>query len=448
MRQPMPPPSMTELRELVLSSAATKGDAGQILRLYTYAEEDPYRHWDELRYKTPPDGFSVEEWWYAVKIKRASQMRVLPLPDKRGQHFTYCLPDEVLRETDFVTAHLSGRIALSEQVTNPGSREHYLVNSLIEEAVTSSQLEGASTNRRVAKELIRSGREPRDRSERMILNNFYAMERVGELRQQKLTIDMICELHRIVTEGTLENPESAGRFQLPSETRVGIYDNENTLLYQPPPAEEIAKRMTQLCDFANETSSKTYLPGVLRALTIHFMIGYIHPFEDGNGRTARILFYWSMLNQGYWLTEFLSVSSLLKKAPGKYGRSFLHTETDDGDLTYFFIYHLGIIHRCITNLDAYLARKVEEAREVKDLLAAQATQFNSRQIAIIQNSVKNPRASYSVQSHMRSHRIAMETARKDLTELADAGLLKRERVGKQFQYTAVDDLTGKLKIVR
>jgi Fic family protein len=63
------------------------------------------------------------------------------------------------------------------------------------------------------------------------------------------------------------------------------------------------------------------------------MLGYEHPFEDGNGRTARALFYWSMLNQGFWLTEFLTVSKILRKAPAKYARSFLYTEQDSNDLT-------------------------------------------------------------------------------------------------------------------
>lgn len=59
---------------------------------------------------------------------------------------------------------------------------------------------------------------------------------------------------------------------------------------------------------------------------MHFMLSYDHPFVDGNGRTARILFYWSMLSQDYWLAEFLPISRLLKMAPSQYARSFIYTE--------------------------------------------------------------------------------------------------------------------------
>ena len=83
----------------------------------------------------------------------------------------------------------------------------------MEEAITSSQLEGAATSRRVAKDMLRSGRTPKNRSERMIVNNFRAMQRIRELRATPLSPALICDLHRIVTEGTLDNPEGAGRIQ-------------------------------------------------------------------------------------------------------------------------------------------------------------------------------------------------------------------------------------------
>jgi Fic family protein len=122
-------------------------------------------------------------------------------------------PDEIFRLTEEISRRASGMIAVPEPVTNPATRDRYVVNSLIEEAITSSQLEGASTSRRVAKEMIRSGRNPKDRSERMILNNYNGMLRVGELRDKDLTPDLVCELHRIITEGTLDDPAAAGQVQ-------------------------------------------------------------------------------------------------------------------------------------------------------------------------------------------------------------------------------------------
>lgn len=51
---------------------------------------------------------------------------------------------------------------------------------------------------------------------------------------------------------------------------------------------------------------------------LHFMLGYEHPFVDGNGRVARAMFDWAMLRNGYWLFEFISVSRIIRQAPAKY----------------------------------------------------------------------------------------------------------------------------------
>ncbi len=51
-----------------------------------------------------------------------------------------------------------------------------------------------------------------------------------------------------------------------------------------------------------------FIHPVIRAILLHFMLAYDHPFVDGTGRTARALFYWSMAHQGYWLMDFISIT--------------------------------------------------------------------------------------------------------------------------------------------
>jgi Fic family protein len=448
MKKPMAPPSQREL----LNKIANRGDASSrladIINLYsTGIAHDRYRPWDELRFRRPPEGLTHEEWWLAIKIARQGMQRRLPLIDENGRPFLYALPDELLRETEFISANASGNIALPEVVTNPATRDRYVVNSLIEEAITSSQLEGAATSRAVAKDMIRSGRAPRDRSEQMILNNYMAMQRIGELRNEKLTLELIRQVHLIVTDGTLDNPDSAGRFQRSDEDRVAVYLDEQ-LLHRPPSADQLEERLERLCEFANSTQQEYYLPKVLRALTVHFMMGYEHPFEDGNGRTARALFYWSMLNQGFWLTEFLSVSRILRRAPAKYARSFLYTEHDDNDLTYFFIYQLGVLRRAVRELQAYLANKMAELRTFRESLSDAPDIFNPRQIAVLQHALANPAGSYTVQSHKAAHRISTETARKDLTGLEELGLLYKRKTGKRFVFVAVPNVGERVEELR
>jgi Fic family protein len=412
------------------------------------AGAERYMAWDQLRWRPAPDGMTPEEWWLITKVARNGMKRTLPLTDSKGRAFSYALPDEVLRRLESVDKHTSGRIGVPEPVTHDApDRTRYVINSLIEEAITSSQLEGAETSHGVAKDMLRTGRQPRNRDERMISNNYRAMQRVGEIRHLPLTPALICDIHRIVTAGTLDDPTAEGRLQLPGEDRVVVEDLQGgSILHQPPPAEELPDRLQRLCDFANQASDMvSYVPPVVRAIAVHFMLAYDHPFLDGNGRTARVLFYWSMLNQDYWLAELLPISRLIKKAPSQYARSFLHTEQDEGDLTYFVIYQLQIIQRAISDLQKYLAQKVAETRRLRESLAALSQNYNHRQLALLQQAIKNPHARYTVASHAGSHNVVAQTARMDLQELERQGLLIKVALKRGHAWSPAEDLTDLLE---
>jgi Fic family protein len=398
-----------------------------------------YVHWDKLRHIEPPPGISREEWWLLIKLGRAPNLRTLPLVDSAGKPFLYWAPDVVQRHLHYIDQRCSGEIAMPAVVTtDEQARQHYLVNSLMEEAIRSSQLEGATTSRRVAKEMLRTGREPRDRSERMILNNYHALQFMREVGR-RLTPEIIVELHRILTEGTLDNPDAAGRLQRPDEERVAVLFDDQ-VVHEPPPADQLPARLQALCKFANEPeNTRQFVHPVVRAILLHFWLAYDHPFEDGNGRTARALFYWYMRTHGYWLVEYLSISRILRNAPAQYARSFLLTETDDGDVTYFIDYQLGVIKRAIKELHEYLNRKAEELRNVESLMRRSHV-FNHRQLALLSYAVRNPDGFFTFRTHAESHRVTHETARNDLLPLVDKGLLSRRTIRGRHVFTPQPNL--------
>jgi Fic family protein len=442
LKTPAPPPDFDDLFKQLASSdrVLTVLEATQ-----ASSPSQRYLPWDKLRYKTPPDGLTHDEWWVAIKLGRRSAQRPLDLlRDVGGRPFSYALPDEVLESVDAVTRAASGHITISEQVTNPATRDRYIISSLIEEAITSSQLEGASTSRRVAKEMIRSGRPAKNRSERMIVNNYRAMLRISELRDEQLTPDLICELHRVVTVDAIDDPDGAGKIQTDDADRIAVYSDDDELLHRPPPVSELPERMQRLCDFANGDDGGGYVPPVIRAMAVHFMVGYDHYFEDGNGRTARALFYWVMLRQGYWLTEFLAISRILKRAPSQYARSFLLTEQDDGDLTHFFIYHLDVILRAIRDLHEYLALKADELRRLQRTIKSRPGEYNHRELSLLEHAVRNPGATYSAQGHASVHLTSGETARQDLHHLEERGLLNRYKLGRRNVWSPAVDLAERL----
>ncbi|PKM09015.1 MAG: Fic family protein [Gammaproteobacteria bacterium HGW-Gammaproteobacteria-4] len=413
-----------------------------------------YLHWDKLRHLPAPDGLTSEQWWLGIKLARHKNFKSLPLRDRNGAAFQYSLPAIVHKELHWLDRNASGSIQAESVIANPQTRDTYLIRSLIEEAISSSQLEGASTTQNVAKEMIRQAREPRDRSERMILNNYQAMRRIREFRDEPLTPSLVFELQRILTDGTLDSDDQAGRLRRADEP-IQVVDNvSHVVLHVPPPAEQLPARLQALCDFANadatrEEDANTFLHPVVKAIALHFMLGYDHPFCDGNGRTARALFYWSMAREGYWLAEFISISTIIKASPAQYGKAYLHTETDDNDLTYFLIHQLEVIHKAVTALHGFLRRKVQEISDAEQMLTRNARlkgRLNFRQLALLRHALKHPRFAYVIDEHQNSHGISYDVARKDLLFMADElKLLTKTKEGKRYLFVVPADIEQRIR---
>jgi Fic family protein len=440
-----PAPTMSDMLEKVVESDPER--LPELLRRGFVEDGRDYVHWDKLRQLEPPNGLSTEVWWLLIKWGRLNMQRVIPLTDPVGAHFVYGVPDLVARRLHYVDQRCAGEIAMSEVVTaDAQAREHYLVNSLMEEAIRSSQLEGATTTRRVAKQLLQTGRKPIDRSERMILNNYRALLYMRDEMPAELTPGTVLELQRILTDGTLDNPDAAGRLQRPDEERIAVVDhNDGEVIHAPPPAEQLPERLRALCDFANEGESPDrFIHPVLRAILLHFWLAYDHPFEDGNGRTARALFYWYMRTHGYWLVEYLSISRILRHAPAKYTRSFVLTETDERDVTYFIVYQLGVIQRAVEQLHEYLGQRIKDVRDV-ELLLKGSSQFNHRQFALLAKALRVPDAIYTFQTHAASHGVTHETARADLLPLVEKGFLEMRRQGRRYTFVPPVGLAQRLK---
>jgi Fic family protein len=433
-------------RPPLLSDVVAVGNTADLQRILSADLPDSeYLHWDELRHRDAPGDLSHRDWWFGLKIRR--RMESFPLVGQDGHLAAFSTPDRMLALLHFIDQRCSGEIAIDEAVIKDEQVRHrYLVNSLMEEAIRSSQLEGATTSRRAAKQLLQSGREPKNRSERMILNNYRAMMYIRTELGDELTPEKVLALHRVVTDGTLNDPDAAGRLQRPQDERVGVYSRDDgKLLHRPPPAEELPARLAAMCSFANGgDDDKRFIHPVVRAVLLHYWLGYDHPFEDGNGRTARALFYWSMRRNGYWLVEFLSISRILREAPAQYARAYLYSETDENDATYFLLYQLRVIKRAVEELHRYLQRKVAEVREVETLLRADDG-LNHRQLALLGHALRNSDEVYTFAGHAQAHGVTHETARTDLAALEARHLLERRNTSRPRQFVSPTDLAHRLR---
>lgn len=442
MRFPARPPRWMEHLQQVLGDETKAQD---VLFSEGPTVNGRYVHWDKLRRLPQRPGWKAEDRWVQLKLARTKLYREIPLRSTGGDSFKFAVPDEAARQLHLLDRDAGSQILISEDVVNADSRRRYVISSLMEEAITSSQIEGAATTRRVAKEMLRTGRLPRDHGERMILNNYKAMQRISLLAKEPLTPEVVFELHRILGEEALDVPDGIGRFRRPDE-RIGVYDTtENELLHDPPKAEDLPARMVAMCDFANGKTPELFVHPVIRAIVLHFWLAYDHPFVDGNGRCARALFYWSMLRSNYWMTEYLSISSVINREKAQYGRAYLYVETDDFDLTYFVLYHLEVIRKAMQDLKQHLKRKMDEVRETERLLRRSEEQYNHRQMVLLAHAMRHPDAVYTIDSHKASHGVVYQTARTDLLDLAKKGLLEKRQRGKEFVFAVVQDLARRIE---
>ncbi len=399
-----------------------------------------YLYWDKFKWHVPKE-HDVKKAWLVTKWCRFTKRKPIDLLDVNAEHFHYCKPDS-LQAKLYKIAKLSGEAMTS----NSAVKQKFLISSLVmEEAISSAQLEGASTTRRVAKKMLVEERKPRSEDELMILNNYLLMTEVKELIDAPLSIEMIKYFHQIATKGTSQNAVVPGEFR--EDNEIVISDGiDGEVLHQPPHFEEIEKRLERLCVFANTIHSgeggDDFIDPIVKAIILHFMIGYEHPFADGNGRTARAIFYWFMLKNGFEFFEYLSISKLLKEAPVKYGMAYLYTEIDESDLTYFIYYQVDIILRSMDELFNYLDERSREFDEVVELLenSKMADCLNFIQKNIVKKAMKNPGRTFTVKEIANHYEVSENTARKYLKELTNYKVLAPMKESRTVKYIALADI--------
>lgn len=436
MQRPQTPPDWIELagtRSAEMSLAFSDPNTQEVIQ----DAATNYRHWDKLRRIAADRGVDPEIAWACVKLGRRSNFRNSGLLAAGRQPLLYNVPDPLQHEMMLMDQELAGNVGVESRLRLGPERDRFIISSLWEEAIASSMLEGAATTVIEAREMLRTGRAATTRGERMVLNNYRAIEMMRDNLDRQLSPGFLLELHSILTEDTLDKPDEVGRFRREDE-RVVVQDPYGEVLHDPPPASELNERVRRLCEFANADvldGSNRFTHPFIRASLLHFQIGFDHPFCDGNGRTARAIFYWSMLRAKYWLFEFLPISRLIYRSPSQYGRAYLYTETDAYDATYFLLYHADIVKQARTELRQHIERKQNETRRVADVFRSEK-QLNHRQRALLGRAIEHPDETYTIESHQRSHSVAYATARSDLIILVQKGLLSMERRGRTIVFHA------------
>lgn len=378
---------------------------------------DKYEYWDKVKYKKLPKGYSPQILWSHVRALRFINSQVVW--SKYGiRLFVTNAMQRMCHEFDMIF----GGFWESNTITPEKEKMHYLASSLMEEAIYSSQMEGAATTRVVAKNMLKQGVSPKNKSQQMIYNNYQTIRYITEHKHEPLTVDRIQLLHNLMTDKTLKNVVDAGRFRTAQDDVVVENKITGEIVHTPPPAENILDFINDLCDFFNNTNDGVFIHPIIRGIIIHFMVAYVHPFVDGNGRTARALFYWYMLKEKYWLTEYMSISRVIAKSKRSYEDSFLYTEADGNDIGYFIAYNLRVLDLSFKQLKNYIERKQNEKQAANVFLKVE--NINQRQAQIIQYFVNNPQLVVTVKEMQERFAVTPMTARQDLIGLIHKGYIR------------------------
>jgi len=444
MRIPKRPPSMAKILKENARKIFMFAQKPEFEELKREANER-YVYWEPFCYWKMPPGYDADLAWTALKFFGRSTRERIPLLDKSGQHFSFCYTPAIRKMIYEIDRFTAGEGLFPTEQIQDADRDRYRVSALMEEAIWSSKIEGAATTRDVAKKMLRWKQKPANKDQRMIYNNYAAINRIRELVADPLSPGGLIELQKILTDGTLKDPGAVGRFRKEGDN-VTVVDNvDRVTLHIPPPAGELEQRIEKLCEFANDTENRTFIHPVIRAILLHFWLGYDHPFVDGNGRTARAIFYWYAIKSGYKLFEYIPISRMIQRAPAQYARAYLHSEMDDNDATYFLHYNLRAITVAIEQARRYIKKKWNEGRTKAVRMIRRLPGINNRQIELLSYAIRKPNETFTIEAHKSIHKVVYQTARADLLHLEKLGFFEKRLRGKRYEFFPAEDLQEKLE---
>jgi Fic family protein len=417
------PPIVSSPKEAILQELERNTTLSRII---TESVRD-HLYWTEVKYKLEAKTANIkpEDVWSVIKFMRKPNSRIVKIG---GFEIKLSIPDGIDARIHNIDNRLKNieRGNIFSPETDVGER--FIRESLMEEAIASSIMEGANTTRRIAKDMLNENRKPKNAEERMVSNNYRTMEFIREM-EDKITPEAIINIQAMLTEGTLKHPEDVGKLRTTDEIVVSD-QRDISKDYIPPSHEKIRIGLEGLCSFANEGNE---MHPLLKACIIHYFIGYLHPFNDGNGRTARALFYWFMIKSGYRLMEIMPISTIIRKSPGIYAESYRRAELDENDVTYFIRYNFTVLEKALKQTKEYIE---ERLREYETLLkhAKLGEKLNERQVDILQKALKRPEKGIAIAEVQNLYGVVYQTARTDLLKLAHLGYLEKRKVRHKFVF--------------
>ncbi len=403
--------------------------------------QENYLSWQEFRNKSWATD-KKEKIWSLIKLYRSFNKQKTIISDKDGSKFVFN-PRSHVEFLHHIDLELGGNFMGIENFSE-GDRRWFVRRNLIEESIASSLLEGANTSRKAAKKMLEEGRKPRDKGEQMIVNNHETMKWLEEdLKHEDLSLELLKEMHRKVTLNTIKSEHYGVLRETLDEAgnRLVIKPwDDATITYVAPDKEFVEREITKFIDFANDKDGeKTFIHPLIKAIMLHFWMGLLHPFEDGNGRLARIIFYWYMLRKGYWAFSYLSLSERIMNSQKEYSMAYVYSEQDENDLGYFIHYNISKLKLARKNFQDYIEDKVLENKKHVDLVK-KGYSLNSRQTRLLHALFKEEQKFTTLKEYCAANDIGRVTATSDFKKLTSEEFLTKKRNGRNMFFYPTDKI--------
>ncbi len=397
-----------------------------------------YKSWKEIqRSLTIPLKLRPEEAFKLLNIDRRASAKQTPICDKQGVPFVW---EELSRFRFFCDDFAKNFGAYKTKNTLSDEKKDLqrkkIFEGTVEEAIASSQMEGAIITRKQGRELLRSKRKPKTNAEIMVFNNYRTIIRIeNEWKHEKMSESLLIRIQESLTKNTLEKPQHEGQLRKDADNIVVGDKLQDRTAFVPPTEKQMKKQLIRLIDFANdELAHDEYFGDLPKAILLHFWIAYLHPFCDGNGRTARAIFYWYLLRNNYPYIGFLPISTRIKKSKNSYEQAFLLVEQDNNNLTYFFDYIIRQMKISIKDFQEYEERlEQEEQKNIE--ISKKCSNLNDRQIELLQYFLQHPNEYTTFGRHQSYQEVSHVTARKDLLALEEKNYLSSRKKGKHIFFS-------------
>ncbi|ANH83348.1 cell filamentation protein Fic [Niabella ginsenosidivorans] len=381
-----------------------------------------YLDWEKVQHMTLKPGTLSNKaiWQAATAAREQGPTRKLMIADRL---FSWSVPNDMEQVLHDLDVHIVGGRDIAA-VMEHKNNHRYLINALMDETMTSAQLAGFAVTKKIARELLLKKKTTANATEQVLVNLYKSLQKVKEWEQQPFTEARLLELHQLLTKDTIQL-KGIGRYR--TNNKFDSSGIEEGAAYKAIDAKEIRKWMQWLEMFMNDNKTPFYIHPLIKACIIEYLITYIRPFKDANGRMARLLGYWYLLQQGYWVTAYMSVSNVIIKLKAQYHKAFVQAKHNE-DIGYFIHFMLQSIRMAYRSLKDSLQRT---NKEKDNNPFVKINGLNIRQAAALQWIKDDPEKIVTIRELRSGFGVSKETARTDLTALMEKGWLQFYHLNKK-----------------